>query len=125
MAAIRHRNHGGDHFVLMPLERQVRRHERAKRAEGMEEHVGEKRMARYDAGHLAVIHGMDGDSIFDGIELALRFHRALDSIVCVYSNSLDPGHFSQLLEAAIILKIISSRRGGHAPGLHFAMRPSL
>src|SRR6266403_3112571 len=124
MATIRYRNHGGDHFVLPPLERRVRRHERAKRAEGMEAHVGEKRMARYDAGHLAVIHGMDGGSVFDGIELALRFHRALDAIVFIHSNSLNPGHFSQLLEAAIILKIISNRRGAFAPGLHFALRPS-
>jgi hypothetical protein len=45
---------------------------------------------------------MDGGSVFDRIELALRFHRALDAIVFVHSNSLDPGHFSQLLEPAII-----------------------
>src|SRR5712691_8709326 len=108
----------------MPLERQGRRHERAKGAEGMEEHVGEKRMTRYDDGHLAVIHGMDGGSVFDRIELALRFHRAFDAIVFIHSNSLDPGHFSQLPVGDIILKIISNRRGGYAPGLHFASRAS-
>jgi len=114
VAAIRHRNHGGDHFVLMPLERQVRRHERTKRAEGMEEHVGEKRMARYDAGRFRNSR-IDGGSVFDGIEPALCFHRALDAIVFVHSNSLDPGHASQLLEPAIILKLISNRRARSLP----------
>src|ERR1700682_6019221 len=120
MATIRYRNHGGDHFVLMPLERRIRGHERAKRAESMEEHVGEKRMARYNAGRVAVIHRMDGGGVFDGIELALRFHCAFDAIVFIHSDSLDPGHSSQLLEPATIRRIISNRRGGYAPGLHFA-----
>src|SRR5260370_25535831 len=112
---IRRRTYGGDHFMLMPLERQVRRHERAKRAESMEEHVGEKRVAGYDAGHLAVIHGMDGGSVFDGIELALRLDRILDAVVFIHSDSFDPGHSSQLLQP-IILRIISNRRLGLAPG---------
>src|ERR1700687_55279 len=119
MAAIRYRNHGGDHFMLMPLERQIRRHERAKRAEGMEEHVREKRMARYNAGRFAVVHRMDGGSVFDGIELALRFHCAFDAIVFIHSDSLDPGHTSQLLAPAIIRRIIPNRRGGSAPWLRF------
>src|ERR1700674_3201647 len=120
MATIRYRNHGGDHFVLMPLERQIRGHERAKRAEGMEEHVGEKRMARYNAGRFAVIHRMDGRSVFDGIELALCFYCAFDAIVFIHSDSLDPGHTSQLLAPAMIRRIIPNRRGGYAPCLHFA-----
>src|SRR6267378_2753985 len=107
--------------MLMPLQRQIRGHERAKCAEGMEEHLGKKRMARHDAGRFAVIHGMDGRSVFDGIELALRFHRALDPIVIIHSNRLDPRHALQLLMPAIIRRTISNRRDPHAPGLLLAL----
>jgi hypothetical protein len=41
-------------------------------------------MARYDAGHLAVIHGMDEGSVFDGIKFALRLDRVLDAVVFIH-----------------------------------------
>src|SRR5260370_25560124 len=104
----------------MPLTEQSGRHKRYNSAEGMEEHVGKKSMACHDAGRFAVIRRMDGRSVFDGIELALRFHCTLEAIVLIYSNGLDPGHSSQLLAPAIIRRIISNRRDGHAPGLHCA-----
>src|SRR5437016_10580498 len=90
----------------------------------MEKHVGEKRMARHDDRCFAVIHGMDGRSVYDGIELALCLHCALDAIVLIHSNSLDPSHSSPLLELAIILRPILNRRVGRAPGLHFARTPA-
>src|SRR5258708_3100812 len=92
MAAVRYRNHGGDHFVLMALERQVRGHERSEGAEGVEEHVGEKRVAGDDAGGFAVVWGMDGGGVFDGIELALGLHGVFDAKVVFHSNGFDPGH---------------------------------
>jgi len=51
--------------------------------------------------------GMDGGSVFDGLEPALCFHRALDAIVFrPFEQSFDSRScFSQLLEAAIILKL--------------------
>src|SRR6266568_1253341 len=101
---IRHRNHRGNHFMLMPLERQVRRHECPKCAESVKKHVRQKRVAGYDTCHFVVIHGMDGCRVFDGIEFALRLDGALDAVVFIHSDSLDPGHSSQLLEAIIILE---------------------
>src|SRR6059058_1090239 len=92
MAAIDDRNHGGDHFMLMAPERQIRRHERAKRAESMEEHVGEKRVAGDDAGRLTAAHGMDGSGVFDGIQLPLGFDGVFDAGVFFHWNGFDPGH---------------------------------
>jgi len=42
VAPVRHRYHRGDHFVLVPLQRQIRRHQRPKGAEGMEQNVGKQ-----------------------------------------------------------------------------------
>src|SRR6266567_1145608 len=106
--------------MLMPRKRQVRRHEGAKSAEGMKEHVGEKRMAGDDAGRCAVVHGMDGRGVFDGIELALRFHRAFDASVVVHGDSFDPGHSLRLLAPGMNRKIISNRRAALAAKLRFA-----
>src|SRR5438046_9364021 len=92
MAAIGDRNHRGDHFMLMPFERKIRRHERAEGAERVEENIRKKRVARHDARHLAVIHGMDRRCVFNGIELALRFDGVLDAGVFFHWNSFDPGH---------------------------------
>jgi len=97
MAAIGQGDHGSDHFVLVALERQVRRHKRSKSAESMEEHVGEERVAGDNAGDFAVVYGMDGCSVFDRIELALGFHSIFDTGVVFHSNGLDPGHLSKLL----------------------------
>src|SRR5437870_2035870 len=118
---IRYRNHGGDHFMLMPLERQVRRHERTEGAESMEENIREKRMARNDAGGCAVIHGMDGRGVFDGIELALRLHGAFDASVVVHRDSLDPGHSLRFLAPCMNRKTISNHRAALVAGLRFAM----
>ena len=43
-APVRHRNHGGDHLVLAALQRQIGRHHRAKRAEGMKHRVRNQRV---------------------------------------------------------------------------------
>src|SRR6266851_8223321 len=108
--------------MLVPLQRQIRGHERAKRAKSMEEHVGEKCVASYNARYFAVVHRMDGRGVFDGIELALRFDRILDAIVFIHANSLDPGHSSLLLKPIIIRRIILNRQGAHAPGTLFALK---
>ncbi len=70
-AAVGDGDHGGDHFVLVALEREIRRHHGAEGAEGVEEDVGEERVGAYDAVFEAAIDGGGGRGVFDGIELAL------------------------------------------------------
>jgi hypothetical protein len=122
---IRYRNHGGDHFVLMALQGQVRGHERAKRAESVKEHIGEKGMARDDARRCPVIHRVDGSSIFDGIELALRFHRVLDALVFIYSDSLDPRHLVPRFNWKSLPEIIVHRRASRYLVPQLSRQPSV
>src|SRR6266849_1651891 len=66
-------------------------------------------MGRYDARCFAFIYRMDGVRVFHRIELALRFYRALDAIVFIHSNGLDPGH----AEGSLIWD--APRRQGRSP----------
>jgi len=94
VATVRDRHHGRNHFVLMPSERQVRRHQSAKRAESVKERFGNQRVARHNARSLAVVHGLDRRGILDGVEFSLGLDGVLNASVIFHSHSLNPGHFS-------------------------------
>src|SRR5712691_1727592 len=115
MATVRHRYHCGDHFVLTTLERQFGRHQRAECAEGMKQRIRDERMGGDYTGCFAVIYGMNGGCVFDRIELALRFHRFLYTIVIVHSNGLDPGHSLPLLATEFLSEIIVIHPGAPVP----------
>src|SRR5438876_801554 len=78
----------------MPSERQVRRHQSAKRAESVKERFGNQRVARHNARSLAVVHGLDRRGILGGVEFSLGLDGVLNASVIFHSHSLNPGHFS-------------------------------
>src|SRR5260370_39570854 len=86
----------------------------------MKEHIGEKSVAGDDAGGCAVIDGMDGRGVFDGVELALRFHGGLDAMVVIHGDSFDPGHSLQLPAPGVRWKTILNRRAAPAAKLRIA-----
>jgi hypothetical protein len=64
-------DHGGDHFVLVALERKIGRHHGAEGAEGVEEDVGKERVGADDTVFEAAVNGGGGGRVFEGVELAL------------------------------------------------------
>ena len=91
-AAVGDRHHGGDHFVLATLEREVGRHQSAERREGVKEDLRQQRVRAYDA--LGDVAGAkDGRGVFLRVERTLRFDGFNELLARFgHGNRFDPGH---------------------------------
>jgi len=96
-ASVGRRNNGGDHLMLPPGQRQVRRHERTEGGEGMMQGVRNECMRRHNAGGLFVGR-LHRTAILLRIERTLRRHRLLESLIRFgHRNCLYPGHLNSPL----------------------------
>ena len=72
-APVGDRDHGGDHFVMAALERQIGGHERTEGGKSMVQRLGNQGVRGYDFG-AAALGRMDRGAVFHGIEQLLSFH---------------------------------------------------
>lgn len=94
MAPIGDRHHRRNHFVLVSLERQIRRHENAESRKGVIERIRNQAVRGHDSGRLTIEGWMNWRRVLDRIELSLAFSSPANSLVLGYWHGFNPGHLA-------------------------------
>jgi|GEM_PF-3716927 len=111
-APVRHRDHGGNHLVMAPLERQIGRHQSAESPKGVIQGLRDQGMRSHDSSR-TILSRMNRNPVLCGIDLLLFFQRLAQTFVRLGKrNRLYPGHNCVCSKG--VLRLERKRYTGHA-----------